>query len=666
MNQFFNYVIPGIADGSIYALCALGLVLTYKTSGVFNFAHGALAAAAAYMFYEFRVRDGLPWPLAMLLALILVGVIGGLILERLANWLSSAPTVTVVVATVGVLVFLQSLCTAVFGAATIQFAEFLPTTGFHIGKVLVSGGDMIITGLAMGSSVALFMFFKRARVGKAMTAVVDDSNLLSLQAINPSAVRRLAWILGSCFASISGMLLAPRLGVSVNGLILLVIAAYGAAAIGLFENLPMTVLGGVVIGIAVDYLPAFTQKFDNKIIQLLPSNLPFLVLFATLVFVPARKLTQRGVRNARRFRPIRTFSPVVTSSWMTAGVLGLVVLPLVINKAHTAQYSSALGYVIIFASLGLITWTSGQISLCHLGFAAIGATTCGHALNAGVPWVIALLLGGLVTIPAGAVVAIPAIRLSGIYVAVATFGFGILLQQIFYPSFFMFGVLNRVTVPRPKILGIDFTSDRGYYYLALIVTLLACAVVLVVRRSRLGMLLRALSDSPDALDAHGTNTNVTRVLVFCIAALLAGVGGAVLAGVPESASGSAGGTFDFTVSLVFVAVLGFCGRRPLLAPFLAAFLYQVVKIYPGFNDPTVIKYQGAIFGLLAVAVAIGPGLNLRIRGKRAAERDGRGPIAERLEETAAKVIQPVRREPALAFASGAAMDQVGRGRRDER
>jgi branched-subunit amino acid ABC-type transport system permease component len=662
VNQFLTYVVPGIADGAIYALCALGLVLTYKTSGVFNFAHGAVAAAAAYAFYDFRIKQGLPWPIAALLALLLIGVIGGLILERLANWLSAAPTVTVVVATVGVLVFLQSLCTAIYGAADIQFAQFLPTSGFHVGKVLVTGGDMIITGLSLGSAVALFYFFGRTRTGKAMTAVVDDPNLLSLQATNPAAVRRFAWVLGSSFAAISGMLLAPTLGVSVNTLILLVIAAYGAAAIGLFDNLPLTVLGGLLIGIAVDYVPSFTDSSHYQTIRLLPRNIPFLVLFAVLVFVPVRKFQQRGVRNARRFRPIRTFSPQVAGAIMATGALGLVVLPNVINQARIVQYSSALGYVIMFASLGLITWTSGQISLCHLGFAAIGATTAGHLLAHGTPWFLAVLVGGLVTVPAGAVVAIPAIRLSGIYVAVATFGFGIVLQQLVYPSPWMFGVLNRVEVPRPHVLGIDFTSDKGYYYLALLVTGISCALVLLVRRSRLGQLLRALSDSPDALDAHGANTTVTRVLVFCIAAFLAGIGGAVLAGVPESASGSAGGTFDFTVSLVFVAVLGFCGRRPLLGPFLAAFFYQVVKIYPGFNDPTAIKYQGVLFGLLAIGVAVAPGLNLSVRGmgKRARERDGGGPVAERFEAEPAKAIQPVRRPKAAAHVlvpSGAGVAQ---------
>src|SRR5215510_10644240 len=120
MTDFLNYLVPGISDGSVFALAALGLVLTYKTSGIFNFAHGALAATGAYVFYEGYVEQGLPWPVAMLIALLVVGVLGGLLLERLATLLAPAPTVATVVATVGLLVLLQSLMTAIYGTADLQ------------------------------------------------------------------------------------------------------------------------------------------------------------------------------------------------------------------------------------------------------------------------------------------------------------------------------------------------------------------------------------------------------------------------------------------------------------------------------------------------------------------------------------------------------------------
>ncbi|MBA3745359.1 ABC transporter permease [Sporichthya sp.] len=674
MNQFLNYMVPGVADGSVYALAAIGLVLTYKTSGVFNFAHGALAATGAYVFYEGYVEQGWKWPFAFLVSLLVVGVLGGLILERLATLLASAPTVTTVVATVGLLVLLQSLMTAIYGASDKKSGDFLPTNGPRVGDVTISYGEMMITGFCLGAALALFAFFGRTRMGRAMTAVVDDPNLLALQKSNPAVVRRLSWVLGSCFATISGMLLAPKLGVSVGVLVLIVIAAYGAAAVGLFENLPLTVAGAFFIGILVNYLPSQTQKTQSLFLQSMPRNVPFIVLLLVFLFVPARMLTERGVRNARRFKPPKAFSLPVTAAGLAA-LLGLMIaVPHVVAETDVTVYSAFVAYAIIFMSLGMLVWMSGQISLCHLGFAAIGATVSGKLMTLGffgwlplvgdktVSWPVAVIIGGLVAIPFGAIVAIPAIRLAGIYVAIATFGFGILLQQAFYLAPVMFDGASLVQHPRPGeefsvgatskrfepvegtsagLFGIDFSNEKNYYYLALSVLVVMAAIVLLVQRSRLGALLRAMADSGVALEAHGANTNVMRIIVFCLSAFMAGVGGGVLAGVTQSASGNPGGTFDYTVSLIFVAVLGFCGRRPILSPILAAFAFQVIKIYPPFDDPTMIKYRGVMFGALAIFVAVAPALNLNTllgtRGKeRALDAEGGGggsSVRDRLDVT---------------------------------
>src|SRR5437867_12202772 len=103
MKEYLPFLVIGITAGSVYGLAAVGLVLTYKTSGIFNFAHGAQAALAAYLMYEFRERMGLPWGLAALLAVLLGGVMAGLVLERGAHLLADAPAAARVAATVGLL-----------------------------------------------------------------------------------------------------------------------------------------------------------------------------------------------------------------------------------------------------------------------------------------------------------------------------------------------------------------------------------------------------------------------------------------------------------------------------------------------------------------------------------------------------------------------------------
>jgi ABC-type branched-subunit amino acid transport system permease subunit len=314
----------------------------------------------------------------------------------------------------------------------------------------------------------------------------------------------------------------------------------------------------------------------------------------------------------------------------------LLLVPGIVPEAEMTQYVSTLGYFIVFASLGMLVWMSGQISLCQMTFAAVGAATAGHMLAHGISWPLALLIAGAVTIPVGALVSIVAIRFGGIYVAIATFGFAIAMQQVGYYTSILFGQQQRIDVPRPEILGINFTSVVPFYYLCLAVAVLAGAVVLAVRASRLGGLLRAMSDSPTALAAHGANTTLIKVVVFCISAFLAGLGGVVISGVPQNASGALTGPFSVTVSLVLVAVLGFAGRRPIASPLVAAILFQLLRIYPPFNTEGFLKYQGVIFGLLAIFVAIYPALNIpgvlgRLTAASRDRRDISGPVTARLD-----------------------------------
>ncbi len=644
------YVVAGVADGAIYALAALGLVLTFKTSGIFNFAIGAQAAASAYVFYSFRVTLGLPWPVAAVCSLVLVGLVGSLFLERMAYWLTGAPTAMKVVATIGLLVLLESVLTGAYGAATIEFSSFLPTKGLRLFGVNVSGGQLIVVVLAIVATVGLYLFFKRARLGVSMQAVVDSPTLLALEATDPTTVRRYAWAIGSCFISISGMLLAPTLGIDVDLFLLTYVAAFGAAAVGAFSSLPVTFGAAIGIGVMMSVVSDKLATQTNLVLAELYTQVPFLVLVAALLLVPRAKLAARGSAAARKLRSATTFPLPVVAAGALAGLGIAVAVPFIVPSAFVNQYTTGLGFAVVFASLGLLLWTSGQISLCQMSFAAIGVTTFGHALGAGWPWLLALLAAAAVAAVAGAIAAIPSFRLSGVYLAVATFGFGLLLQNLLFPTFLLFGQSDSVVIPRPHLLGFDATSDRAYYYLALVVATLCALVVIGVRRSRLGRLLRGFSDAPAALEAHGTNTRLTRLYVFCIAAALAAVGGVLIGGVTQTAGGTAEGPFGYFNSVILLAVLAFCGSQPLLSPVIAAFVFAVARVYGPLNSTWFANYEGVFFGLAAIVVAVVPGMRTLFLGRRALEREGRSPVASRGQ--ASRALRRTR-------AGGASLQRVG-------
>ncbi len=216
-------------------------------------------------------------------------------------------------------------------------------------------------------------------------------------------------------------------------------------------------------------------------------------------------------------------------------------LPNLVAGSDLNQFTVGVGFAIVLLSLGLLLWSSGQISLCQMAFAAIGASTFAHLQQGGFPWLICLLFAGLAAVPAGAIVAIPSFRLSGVYLAVATFGFGLLAQNLLYTSGLMFGLDNSEVIDRPKLFGLETQGDKGYYYLVVVIAGLLAGLVLLVRRSRLGRILRALADSPAALDAHAVRTKVTRISVFCLSAFIAAIGGALIGGATTGAGGDAGG-----------------------------------------------------------------------------------------------------------------------------
>ncbi|WP_261561736.1 branched-chain amino acid ABC transporter permease/ATP-binding protein [Frankia tisae] len=619
MNDLLPFIIIGLVSGSVYGLAATGLVLTYKTSGIFNLAHGAVATTAAYTFYFLRVQHELPWGLAALLSIGVVGPALGLLLELMARRLAEVRVVYKIVATIGIILAVQGFFTARYGAQSQTFPTFLPTgQAFTLSGTVITWDQIIITAIALVATAGLYLFFRFARLGLAMRGVVDDSELLDSAGTNPVAVRRWSWVIGSTFACLAGVLLAPSLSLDALLLTLLVVQAFGAAALGYFSSLPLTYAGGLVVGVLASVLTKYgAVTHPNALLTGLPPSTPFLVLFAVLLLTPRRRLVDR--RLSARLLVTDTWRAPARIQLSGAVVLAAlaVAVPFLVGGARVPTYTDALLKVILFLSLGLLVRTSGQVSLAHAAFAAIGAAAMGHfTTGLGLPWLVALLLAGLVAIPVGAVIAIPAIRLSGVFLALATFGFGIAMEQMGYPLKILFGSsTSGVRVPRPGLSA--FESDRGYYYLVLIFVALVAALVVGVHRSRLGRLLRGLSDSPTALATHGASVNTTRVLVFCLSAFVAAIYGGLYGGSVSAVTGSSFSSFS---SLVLLAVLVISiGGEPWYA-FLAAAGMVLPSAYITNENTT--NWLNFLFGVAAIVVSLSGGPPRNVALRRLADRIG--------------------------------------------
>jgi branched-subunit amino acid ABC-type transport system permease component len=618
-----TFLVAGLVIGSLYGLAGMGLVLTYSTSGLFNFAHGAVAAVGAFSFYSFREQLGLPWGVAALLVLGVIGPILGLVLERIAAGLAASRPAMKVVGTIGVLLFTVGALQLAYGVTPRQLKPFLPQDQAKIFGVYVSAEQGIDAGLALALGLGLAFLLRSTQPGRAMRAVVADPDLLSLTGQDPLRVRRFAWVLGAQLAALSGVLIATTVGVDALVLTLLVVSAFGAAAVGRFRSLPLTFLGGLAVGVLAEETRNFAAAHSS--FNSLPDAAPFVVLFLVLVLTPKGKLVEAAGR-ARSGVPAR----VMTRA--QAVVLGAVVLALGATApawvgTRLVTWSQALAFVLIFASMGLLVWTSGQVSLCHAAFVAIGASSLSHLTrDAHLPWLIALLVAGLVVVPLGVVVALPAVRVSGLYLALATFGFGVLMKVLVYNRGFAFGKIGSVEIPRPA----GFTGDSAYYYVELVIVAGGLALVALVLRSRVGRLLRALADSPTALVTYGAEVNRLRVAVFALSSLLAGVGGGLLGAVTLSVSTIG---FDPFTSLTWLAVLALVGTRagPVPAVAAAAALVLTPSYLPSLSSSVFTMIFGGSALLAAVLADRASGMG----GARTADRVAvRGPVRVRSEAAA--------------------------------
>jgi len=476
MKAYLPFVIIGLFTGAVYALAAAGLVLTYKTSGVFNFGHGAIGMFAAYVFYHLKAAWGWGTIPSMVVALVVFAPLMGVLLDRvLFRWLGSAGLATYVVASLGLLVFLQGLAVVWKGGNTYRINSFFPTNTFRVpgvSDVYVTVEQALVVGIAVAAGVALTAFFRYTSLGLRTRAVVNDRELTSLVGVSPSLVTTLSWVLGCFFAALSAILFVPSLGLDSVLLTLLVLTALGAAAAGRLTSIPITMAAAFAIGVGQSLLVKAIGT--RTALSGLPTSLPFIVLFVILFFakrttlaLPGRAQERVAAAFGRRSGAGAQRMPVATMV-LLAGVA--LVVPALVSGYRLGTATTAVAMVLVFSSLSLLLGLSRQVSLCHAMFVSFGATNLSLLLGARVPYLPALLLAALLVVPLGAIVAIPAIRLSGLFLALATFGFGKLAQDVLYPTALAFGTDSLASVPRPAA----FRGPVAFYYLVVEIGRASC------------------------------------------------------------------------------------------------------------------------------------------------------------------------------------------------
>ena len=549
MTDFLAFTIVGVVTGAIYAVAASGLVVTYTTSGVFNIAHGAVGMLMAFVYWQVRYDWGWPAPVSLAFVILLVAPLFGVLVDRtLTRNLEKASLVSRLVVTIGLLLILMGLAINVWPPEGRRIDGFFGPGGLDLGPILVTWHEVTTLVIAAAVALGLRLIMFQTRSGVTMRAVVDHRGLATLVGARPARSSSLSWALGSALAALAGILLAPVLQLNVQALTLLVVNAYAAAMVGRLRSVPLTFVGALVLGLAESYAVGYLPSdgfFSNVRLAI-----PTLMLFIVLLLLPESRLRGGSTVAARMPRAV---SPRTTLLAGAALVVGAWAFAAVASDGTLTDVAPGLALGLIALSMVPLTGWAGQVSLCQMTFAGMGAFAMTKVATDGSP--VALLAAVAIAVPVGALVALPALRLQGLYLALATLAFAVLMDNVFFIRSDVFSDLGAVRVERLEVLGISFESDRAYFVLLATAFALCAVGLLALRRGSFGRRLSALRDSQVACTMMGMNTTVTKLQVFALSSAIAAVGGVLLAGLRGSA-GAGDYTMFSSLPLVLLAVLG--------------------------------------------------------------------------------------------------------------
>src|SRR6266568_2323045 len=271
MQQILAYGIVGLSTAAIYAIIGSGLVLTYTTTGVFNFAQGAVGMLAAFTYWQLTIGWGWPVPVALAVVLLVLAPAFGLLVERvLMRPVQGLGEAQRLVVTVALLSGLIATARWIWNPNLVRaLPPFFPSAAsLRLGPATITWHQAITMIVAVLVAAGLWAVLHRTRTGAEMRAVVDDRALAGLMGADPVRANRVAWILGTQMAAVGGILIAPELTLDATQLSLLIVSAYTAAVFGRLRSLPLTFAGAVVVGGLESYLTGYLPPNNDLLIGL--------------------------------------------------------------------------------------------------------------------------------------------------------------------------------------------------------------------------------------------------------------------------------------------------------------------------------------------------------------------------------------------------------------
>ncbi len=568
MQNLLLFALLGLGSGALIAGVALGVVLSYRGSGIINLSTGAMVMLAGYVFWSFRSgKFGFTLPtVPALAATLLVMALAGIAVELVAfRPLRRASPLAKLVASLGVLLLVQAVVLLAYGTSPLSSPAVLPASTVSVLGVTVEVAQFILAGVAVAIAIALSLLYRFTRFGLATRAAAESEPSAMLAGLSPRLLAMVNTVLGTVVAGLLGILAASVVGINSTTMPLLIIPALAAALFARFTSFGIAAAAGLLIGAAesILYFLSTQSWFPSQNGSALPGVqevLEFLLIVAALWW-RGSSLPKRGEFVERSLPPVprqgglarRVAVPSI------ACAAALVILPYDFRQALT----TGLIATILCLSFVVVTGYVGQLSVLQLALAGVSGFTVSHlSTGAGIGFPLAPLIGVAVATILGVLVAVSALRVRGVTLVVLTLAAAEAIQQFVFANSSWGGGQSAATVPQPTLFGLDLGTRAGFKgldnllpspvfgFFALAVAVALYLLVANLRRSDLGRRMLAVRSNERAAAAAGVNVRAVKMTAFGIGSAIAGVAGVLYAYDYGTVSAS---SYDVMICLALVA-----------------------------------------------------------------------------------------------------------------
>lgn len=625
----------GMVLGSLYSLVAMGLILVYRGNRIINFAQAQLGAVPAVIALLLIAKRGVPYMAVLPIVIIGAAALGAATEVVLVRRFAQAPRLIVTVVTIGVsivLVVMEFFAKLAVGGDLIDTLAFdynSPVSNFtYRWGVQTFKGDHLMTVVIVGVAVvAMSAFFKFTDMGIAVRASAENGERASLLGIPVKRVSTIVWALAAVLSSIGIFLRGPLVGINLTGNTGLGVLLFGLAiaVMAKMESMPLAFGSGLLIGAINEGVIFSTNR------AALTNAVMYVVIIAALLIQRgalsrAMELSASSWQVVREYRPVpaelRALKEVVRARRGLTFLVAAVALaaPWIFGDNKTPQVTLIVIYAIVGVSLVVLTGWTGQISLGQYAISGVASGVSGMlAATHGWDFFAVMFTGGMVGALVAVFVGLPALRIQGLFLAVATLGFafavqGFILKREFFPWLLP---EQGAFVARPVLYGgIDLSgdselfgfavpADAKFYWLCLVFLGLSVVLAKALRKNRSGRILIGARDNGRLMQAFGVNLAATRMAAFAASGFIAGIAGALIA-YQNQGFEPGGFTPEKSLTLFIMAVIGGVGSIP--GAILGAVYVVGLPLLPGLSEIDLIDLLSSGVGLLFLLMFMPGGL----------------------------------------------------------